>query len=71
MTVSEVKSHLLDTMDAMDKSRMNVYDLKVYADTLRTLAEVSDKSSTQTLSDMLELLRTDAKPKEGGIGYAV
>lgn len=71
MTVSEVKSHLLDTMDAMDKSRMSVYDLKVYADTLRTLAEVSDKSCTQTISDMLDVMRAEAKPKEGDIGYAV
>lgn len=52
MTVSEVKSNLLDAMDAMDKSRMNVYDLKMYADVLRTVADISDKTYADCIADL-------------------
>lgn len=66
MTVSEVKSNLLDTLNAMDKSRMNVYDLKVYADTLRTVADTSDKTYAETMSEVMARMssRCACVPKE-------
>lgn len=56
MTISQAKSNLLDTLHAMDKSKMNVYDLKVYADTLRTVADISDKTYADCIADMMAKL---------------
>lgn len=44
MTIEEARNDLLKTLESMDKNKLSLSDLKLYADTLKTVSEIQVKS---------------------------
>lgn len=78
--INKAKEELLTALMAMDKSAMSLSDLKLCAEILRTLSEVSDTTAMDVLSEnmkaMVETMKDAAAPFAGpsgpvGLGYAI
>lgn len=52
-TVSEIKARMLEKLASVDLDKMTLADANQYVDILRKLAEMNEKSYTETLTDML------------------
>lgn len=44
MNIEEAKTKLLETLDSIDKDKLSLPDLKLYADVLKTVSEISSKN---------------------------
>lgn len=51
MTIEEAKKELLKTLDSVDKDKLSLPDLKLYAEILRTVSEIQGKSYYEYLMD--------------------
>lgn len=54
--INKAKEDLLTTLMAMDRSSMSLSDLKLCADILRTLSEVSDTTAMDVLSENMKAM---------------
>lgn len=52
-TIDDVKQSLLATLDSIDKDKLNLVDLKTYADVLKTVSEIQSKNYFDCLSSGL------------------
>lgn len=43
MNIEHIKNDLLRTLDGIDKEKLSLYDLKVYAEIVKTVSEVQEK----------------------------
>lgn len=53
-TITEVKTKMLDRLDAMDLENMTLMDASLYVDVLRKLSDISEKSYMETLMETME-----------------
>lgn len=53
MDVSTLKNKLLETLDSIDKDKLSLMDLQLYANILRTVSEIQDKSYAETMAEMV------------------
>lgn len=71
--VTNIKQKLLDRMATLEYDKMNLADLMMCVNMLRSLADMPEKSYMDTLSDMLKATAT-SKPESNlaqGIGCAI
>lgn len=54
--IEELKKELLSTLRDMDRSAMSLSELKLYAEILKALSEVSDTSCMDILSDSMKVM---------------
>lgn len=60
MNIEQAKSDLIQTLSDIDKEKLSLSDLKLYAETLRTISEIQSKSYAEMLAETLS---------GGGFGY--
>lgn len=58
MDVTTLKNKLLETLDGIDKDKLSLMDLQLYANILRTASEIQDKSYAETMAEMVGGFRT-------------
>lgn len=54
--LNDAKNELLEALRARDKSKMSLEELKLYAEILNALSEVSDTSCMDILSDSMKVM---------------
>lgn len=52
MTVHELKQQFIDHLGNLDKDKMNMYDLSIYVNILKTVSDMSKPDTTATLLDI-------------------
>lgn len=53
MTIEELRNSLLETLNSMNRDKLSLPDLKLYADILKTISEIQTKSYFETLTDTM------------------
>lgn len=53
MTIEQAKTDLLATLDSMDKNKLSLPDLAMYAGILKTVSEIQSKSYAEMLAETL------------------
>lgn len=53
MTIEQAKNDLLATLDSMDKNKLSLPDLAMYAEILKTASEIQSKSYAEMLAETL------------------
>lgn len=53
MDIKQAKENLLEALDSIDKDKLSLSDLKVYAETLKVISEIQIKSYQDYLSDIM------------------
>lgn len=53
MSIENLKEDLLKTLNSIDKDKLSLPDLKMYADILKTVSEIQEKSYFETMTSML------------------
>lgn len=53
MTILEAKENLLVTLESMDKEKLSLMDLQIYANILKTVSEIQTKSYMECLGETL------------------
>ena len=53
MDIKQAKENLLTALDSIDKDKLSLTELKVYADILKVISEIHTKSYQEYLSDMM------------------
>lgn len=51
MTIEQAKNDLLATLDSMDKNKLSLPDLSMYAQILKTVSEIQSKSYAEMLAE--------------------
>ncbi len=52
MTVADVKNRMLDKLAEMDLDSMTLMDANLYADVLKKLSDINEKSYTEIMADV-------------------
>ena len=52
MTVPELKQQFIDHLGNLDKDKMNMYDLSIYVNILKTVSDMNKPDTTATLLDI-------------------
>ena len=52
-TTENLKNELLDTIGSIDKNKLSLLDLKMYADILKTVSEIQEKSYFDTMAEVM------------------
>lgn len=55
MTIEQVKKDLIATLDSIDKNKLSLPDLKVYAETLKTVSEIQTKSYAEAVASAMSV----------------
>ncbi len=50
MTTENLKNELLTTLGSIDKNKLSLPDLRLYADILKTVSEIQEKNYFETLT---------------------
>lgn len=53
MDITILKAKLLDTLDGIDKDKLSLMDLKLYADILKTASEIQTKTYAEMMAETL------------------
>lgn len=53
MTIEQAKNNLLLTLESMDKDKLSLGDLQLYANILRTISEIQTKSYMECITETL------------------
>ena len=53
MDIATLKEKLLETLDSIDKDKLSLMDLRMYADILKTASEIQAKSYAETMAEMM------------------
>lgn len=54
MTIEQLKNDLFSTLESMDKNKLSLPDLSMYAQILKTASEIQTKSYTELLAETLK-----------------
>lgn len=54
MDIKEARDNLLAVLDGIDKDKLSLPDLKIYAETLKTVSEIQIKSYQEYLADTMK-----------------
>lgn len=57
MDVNTLREKLLETMDSIDKNKLSLMDLRLYADILKTVSEIQTKTYAETMAEMMNGFR--------------
>ena len=52
MTIEQAKNNLIDTLESMDKNKLSLGDLQIYAHILKTISEIESKSYVESLAEL-------------------
>lgn len=55
MSIEQIKKDLLQTLHSINKNKLSIYDLKVYAETVKLASEIQTKSYAESLAETLAL----------------
>lgn len=53
MNIATAKENLLKTLESIDKDKLSLIDLKTYAEILRIVSDIQEKSYIDTITGML------------------
>lgn len=53
MTVKDARDELLKTINSIDKDKLSLADLRLYAETLKIASEIQVKSYSECLSEVM------------------
>lgn len=53
MTVEQVKQSVLETLDGVDKDKLNLNELALYAQILKTVSEIQGKDYLERLTETM------------------
>lgn len=53
MTIKEAKDELLNTMNSINKDKLSLPDLRLYAETLKVISEIQTKSYGEYMAEMM------------------
>lgn len=53
MTVEQAKKELLSTLESIDKDKLSLPDLRIYADILKTISEIQTKTFSEMMSETM------------------
>lgn len=53
MTIEQAKNDVLETLSSMDKEKLSLPDLHLYAQILKTVSEIQSKSYAEHLAETL------------------
>lgn len=53
MNVEQAKKNLINTLDSIDRDKLSLPDLKLYAEILKTVSEIQSKSYTEFFSEAM------------------
>ena len=62
MTVEQVKTDLIQTLSSIDKEKLSLPDLRLYAETLKIASEIQGKSYAEMMAETLSLGAFGQKP---------
>lgn len=62
MTVEQAKSDLIQTLSSIDKEKLSLPDLRLYAETLKIASEIQGKSYAEMMAETLSLGAFGQKP---------
>lgn len=52
MTIEQAKNNLIETLESMDKDKLSLSDLQVYANILKTVSEIETKNYVESLAEI-------------------
>lgn len=58
MDVGNLKEKLIATLDSIDKDKLSLMDLRLYADILKTVSEIQTKSYAEAMAEMMNGVRS-------------
>lgn len=58
MNIEHIKNDLLRTLDSINKDKLSLYDLKTYAEIVKTVAEINAKDYMDKLVDAMSSVST-------------
>lgn len=53
MDVLTLKNKLMETLDGIDKDKLTLMDLRMYADILKTVSEIQAKSFSEVMAETM------------------
>lgn len=53
MTIEQAKNDILETLNSMDKEKLSLPDLHLYAQILKTVSEIQAKSYAESLAETM------------------
>lgn len=53
MDIKEVRNNLLKVMDSIDKDKLSLADLRLYAETLKIVSEIQTKTMMETMGEAM------------------
>lgn len=53
MDVGTLKNKLIETLDSVEKDKLTLMDLRMYADILKTVSEIQTKSYAEAMAEMM------------------
>lgn len=53
MNIEQAKKDLLKTMESIDKEKLSLADLRLYAETLKVVSEIQTKSFSDMISESM------------------
>lgn len=53
MNIEEAKKNLLKTMESIDKDKLSLMELKLYAETLKVVSEIQAKSYAEMFAESM------------------
>ncbi len=58
MNIEHIKNDLLRTLDGIDKEKLSLCDLKIYAEIVKTVSEVQEKDHLEKLVEAMSSVST-------------
>lgn len=62
MNIEQAKQDLIDTLQSLDKDKLSLSDLKLYAEILKTTSEIASKNYFEYLADSVGFGHSTYKP---------
>lgn len=63
MNIATAKENILKTLESIDKDKLSLLDLKTYAEILRIVSDIQEKSYLDTITNLLS--------NTGGFGMSI
>ncbi len=58
MNIEHIKNDLLSTLGSIDKEKLNLYDLRTYAEIVKTVSEIQEKGYMDKLVETMSGMST-------------
>lgn len=53
MNIEQAKKNLINTLESIDRDKLSLPDLKLYAEILKTISEIQTKSCTEFFAEAM------------------